>query len=825
MDGHRARMASIPLRACPVALLVAAFLAACSGPVAPDAPRDAQVLAPAAGSTLSLAALEARRATGSGAVPSDRTGDAPGPGPAALPDRGALVAERDPSREAVALPGQGAYRWRAVDVSEEHAIAAAVPGGEMQLRTPDGQALTLEYVRHVEHPGGDWSWIGRVRGLPADVEEALITFGADAVFGQVPHPDAAKAPLRLTTQAGTAWLGQASYDALARSPLSVTPGDALTVPEDVPVQGESPAAMATMAAEAAAEIPAVERALRVAREASAMALPTHTVDLLVGYTPGFLQAMGSRSAVVTRLNYVTDEMNLVLRRSGISGRVRLLDAQYVEYEPGAVAGTTRIDVALRELSPGWTEQPVPASLQSLIAARETLGADLVSIMVGPGNNAGCGVAWLLKHFDAAYMQRWGYSAHAYGCEHALKHELGHNMGLAHDRETVGEVNEDPGIFPYAYGYRTRQPDGIGFITTMGYQFDAGTPNAMVYSTPRRTYKGLPTGTDNDYNTRALLTTFPLASQASPTRVVDGLRPRQDVNGDGNSDIIVRNAGSRKVGHWRMRGHTVASAPASQSYASQLTLAATGDFDGDGRTDILWRRADHTFRLWTASGSGWSASTIDHGPIQAASGVVGAADIDGDGRDEVLIINNTSRFLTYWKVAGTRRTGHRQYAINPANQLVAAGDLNGDGRQDLVWMNSARQLNLWWSNGNGFGEARSLLSSEPVPNGWTVAGVADITGDGQGDLVFFNHSNARFMWWEVRAGQVHRRNAPRQLNTGTQLVALGDYNGDGIADALMRTSNDVLKVWYSDGVRIPSSSVSVTRRPASGTVVVKGGIGG
>lgn len=823
MDGDGTNLASNRRRMGIGAVLVVAVVAACAGPVDPDASRDEQVGAPAAGTTLSMAALEERRAGESGGSEADRTG--PGPGPATMPDRGALVAERDPTRAAVELPGQGAYRWRPVEVSEEHAIAASVPGGEMRLRTPEGQELTLEYVRHIEHPNGDWSWIGRVHGLPADVEEALITFGADAVFGQVPHIDDSKAPLRLTTQAGTAWLGQASYDELARRPRSVAPDDGLTVPEEAPRPGESPTAMADTATLPAVEVPAVAHALRAAHEAGAMALPTHTVDLLVGYTPGFLQAMGSRSVVVTRLNYVTDEMNLVLRRSGISGRVRLLDAQYVDYEPTATGGGTKLDVALRDLSPGFTEQPVPAALQSLVAARETLGADLVSIMVGPGNNAGCGLAWILKHFDAGYMQRWGYSALAYGCEHALKHEVGHNLGLAHDRETVGDVDDDPGVFPYAYGYRTRQPDGIGFTTTMGYQFDAGTPNAMVYSTPRRSYKGLPTGTEDDYNTRALLTTFPLVGQANPTRVVDGLRPRQDVNGDGNSDIIVRNGGSGKVGHWRMRGHVVLSAPTSQSYASQLTLVATGDFNGDGRTDILWRRADHTFRLWTASGSGWSPSTINHGPIQAASVVVGAADIDGDGRDEVLIVNNTSRFLTYWKVEGTSRTGHPQYTINPANRLVAAGDLNGDGRQDLVWMNSARQLNLWWSNGNGFGEARSLLSTEPVPNGWTVAGVADITGDGQGDLVFFNHSNSRFMWWEIRGGQVHHRNAPRQLNAGTQLVALGDYNGDGMSDALMRTANNVLKVWYSDGTGIPSSSVSVTRRPAADTVVVKGGVGG
>lgn len=803
-------------------LCATAFISGCAGPADQGAPRGAAVPAAAADTTLSLQSLERARAVNT-ADPAAYPGVALRSPVANMPDTGTLAAERDPTAAAVELPGQGAYRWRRVEMSEAHAVAAAMPGGEIHLRTPDGQELTLHYVRHVEHPSGDWSWIGRVQGLSEDTEEALITFGADAVFGQVPHVDASMAPLRVTTQAGSAWLGEASYQELAKRPKSLSPNDGLVVPGEggqaLEVQHPAPEP------ELAASVSATGAMRQVARPASAGGVSAHTLDLLLGYTPGFLQAMGSHSSVVTRLNHVTDEMNLVLQRSGIDGRVRLLRAQYVGYEPTSTAERTKLDVALRDLSPGFTEQPVPAALQPLVDAREALGADVVSLMVGPGYNAGCGLGWSLKHFDAAYMQKWAYSALAYGCEHALKHEVGHNLGLAHDRETVGDVEVDPGAFPYAYGYRTRQPDGIGFITTMAYMFDGGTPNAMVYSTPRRSYKGLPTGTENDYNTRALLTTFPLAAAASPTRVVDALRPRQDIDGDGNSDIVVRNAAAGKLGHWRMRGHTVVSAPRSQSYASQLALVATGDFDGDGRTDILWRRANHTFRLWTASGSGWVPTTIDRAPVQPASVVVGAADIDGDGRDEVLIVNSTSRFLTYWKVAGTAQAGHPHYAINPANQLVAAGDLNGDGRQDLVWMNSTRRLNLWWSNGEGFGEARSLLSSVPVPNGWGVAGVADITGDGQGDLVFFNRSNSRFMWWEVRAGQVHSRNAPQQLNAGTQLVALGDYNGDGKADALMRTAGNTLKVWYSDGTRIPSRSTSVNRRAATNTVIVKGGIGG
>src|SRR5688572_28703300 len=95
---------------------------------------------------------------------------------AALRDTGDLVVY-DLSARSVQ---RGAYTWHPVLLSEEHALRAAV-NGEMVVTGPNGQPIRLKVDRHIEHPDGNWTWIGREPGT-APGTEAIITFGAKAVY-------------------------------------------------------------------------------------------------------------------------------------------------------------------------------------------------------------------------------------------------------------------------------------------------------------------------------------------------------------------------------------------------------------------------------------------------------------------------------------------------------------------------------------------------------------------------------------------------------------------------------------------------------------------
>jgi len=76
--------------------------------------------------------------------------------------------------------------------------------------------------------------------------------------------------------------------------------------------------------------------------------------------------------------------------------------------------------------------------------RDARSADLVAVIKGAG---GCGLAWFNTGGVGA---NFGYSVTARAClfQHTFTHELGHNLGLNHDRVNTGSVGSDPTGYNY-----------------------------------------------------------------------------------------------------------------------------------------------------------------------------------------------------------------------------------------------------------------------------------------------------------------------------------------------------------------------------------------
>jgi hypothetical protein len=178
----------------------------------------------------------------------------------------------------------------------------------------------------------------------------------------------------------------------------------------------------------------------------------------------------------------------------------------------------------------------------------------------------------------------------------------------------------------------------------------------------------------------------------------------------------------------------------------LETPYTGDFDGDGRADVItFTRqnpkavGDVYVALSTGAGFGPSTKWSDWMAV-ATDEVVVVGDYDGDGRDDVATWLATTSRQVY--VATSKGSGLLPAAVwadslgfDPTD-VVLSGDASGDGRADLVCF--ARRLGKVYvalSDGTRFGTPTPwhgffAVSTHERPR------VADVNGDGRADIVTF-----------------------------------------------------------------------------------------
>lgn len=733
-----------------------------------------------------------------GAIPARRAGSAllaahasrTSQGFASLPDHGNLVAY--PGERVVRRAGP--YTWHRADVSEAHALGAIVDG-VLTITAPSGRELRFRYDRHVEHDSGDWTWIGHVVGGSA-AQDAILTFGAGAVYGVIDQPG--QAPLKLAMQDGASWLVETDVD--ARAAQSAASGrydrpDFLVPPELPRAEG--------LRAQASG-----------VRGAEAFPVGRKVVDVLVGYTDGFAQAAmgraGVESNITTRLNFLVDVTNESYVNSEVNAEVRLVHSMQVSYPDATDNGDA---LAALTGSDGTTTPQlsnVDAALRPLHAARDQYGADLVSLVrdFQHPEAVSCGVAWLLgggQTFLHAGYEIYGMSIVSDGedggffCEDTtFGHELGHNMGLAHDVETAkGEDGvldpEDYGRFAYSFGYKTALGSG-NFYTIMAYG-DEGQLGYHVFSNPDVDFcGGFPCGIEGQTdNAETLRQTMDIIASFRATVVPDEPDPlgdaRSDFNGDGISDLLWRKSDTGQNTAWLSAN---AATPLAIGNVPNLDwkVLGTGDFDADGSSDIMWRNlANGQNIIWR---SGNRDTTLAVSSVSTTWQLVGVGDFDGEGRADLLWRNASDGRNVIWFAANAQAA--QSIGVVGGQWIVAGvGDFDGDGRDDLFWRNEVTGQNVIWHSANK--DAATAVASV-TGSAWQVVAVDDFNGDGRDDAFWRHRENGgNALWLGANAGT--QQPVAAVGNPAWVVATSGDFNGDAQADLAWRnTSTGANTLWLS-----------------------------
>ncbi|HEY0661319.1 MAG TPA: FG-GAP-like repeat-containing protein [Lysobacter sp.] len=262
----------------------------------------------------------------------------------------------------------------------------------------------------------------------------------------------------------------------------------------------------------------------------------------------------------------------------------------------------------------------------------------------------------------------------------------------------------------------------------------------------------------------------------------------DFNGDGKSDILWRNSSTGVNAIWRS-ANSATQQPITAVANQAWKVVGIGDFNNDNVSDVLWRNSG------TGVNAIWrSANSATQHPISAVANqawrVVGVGDFDADGRSDVLWRNSSTGANAIWRSGNSATQQPITAVTNLAWKVVGVADFNGDGKSDILWRKDGVGTNAIWRSGNS-------AAQQPVAAianlDWGVVGVGDFNGDGVSDILWRNRSTGANTIW---------RSANSALPITAQAVAwkvamVGDFNADARSDVLWRNSSTGQNVaWLS-----------------------------
>lgn len=256
----------------------------------------------------------------------------------------------------------------------------------------------------------------------------------------------------------------------------------------------------------------------------------------------------------------------------------------------------------------------------------------------------------------------------------------------------------------------------------------------------------------------------------------------DFNGDGKDDILWYDPnGADRL--WLSTG-------TGNGFADRAVTAAggyrpvAGDWNGDGIDDVFWYRPGPAGdRVWTfQAGGGHTTAAAAAGGASTTWPVAG--DFDGNGFDDIVFYTPGST-STVWRHDAN---GHTTRAVTTgAGYTVRSGDVNGDNRDDLVWHHPGTgTVRLWFGRHNGSFASRTdstgIAPYQPI--------VGDFSGDLRSDVIWYLPGSGADRYWAGRADTTpyfSKEGNDLAVNGNFQPI-VGDWNGDGTQDIF----------WYGPG---------------------------
>lgn len=226
----------------------------------------------------------------------------------------------------------------------------------------------------------------------------------------------------------------------------------------------------------------------------------------------------------------------------------------------------------------------------------------------------------------------------------------------------------------------------------------------------------------------------------------------DFDRNGTTDLLWFNDRSGEVGFWKMNGTTLEKGVVVTTVGLEWKIQGTGDFDRDGKRDILWRNFNTgQIAFWKMDDMSISQGIVLSPIVKDTNWQIqGTGDFDGDGKLDILWRNfGAGGEIGFWKL--NDMSFESPSLLSPAVkdaawQIRGIGDFDGDGNLDLLWHNTQTGDNAFWKlNKMSFDQGIFTLKT---PLGWQIEGTSDFDGDGKLDLLWRNYSTGETALWKM-----------------------------------------------------------------------------